>query len=327
MGYYTGKRTFTFEDASRGGREIGVTVYYPAVLPEGSKGTKLLAGTNRDPDLSGAPYPLILTGSDTGDQLFRAHLATHGFVMAIVRVPDPIDCCCDRWVVDHPRDYLVVLDQIASKPLEGLEGVIDSDHVGATGYSGDGVISLALSGVRIDPEFYLSYCEQAPTMEPPLAEWYIELWCGFAEKWNEFAVYVGDEITVSDDGLWQEVTDERIRAVLPMATDGAWLFGERGLATADRPVLMIQATEDSPYQPTEARFIFEHLGTPEKFMVSFIGKTHMMVFNPEPAERMKHFATAFFGTYLQGKSEYRELFSEEFVSQFDDLAWGVYADK
>jgi hypothetical protein len=48
---YTGKRTFTFEDASRGCREIGVTVYYPAPLLEGSKGDKLLAGTNRDPDL------------------------------------------------------------------------------------------------------------------------------------------------------------------------------------------------------------------------------------------------------------------------------------
>jgi hypothetical protein len=42
---------------------------------------------------------------------------------------------------------------------------------------------------------------------------------------------------------------------------------------------------------------------------------------------LHHFATAFFGTYLQGKSEYRQLFSGEFVSQFDDLAWGVYQGK
>ena len=87
---------------------------------------------------------------------------------------------------------------------------------------------------------------------------------------------------------------------------------------------MIQATQDSPYQPIEAAFIFEHLGTSEKFMVSFIGKAHMMVLEPEAAKRMNHFATAFFGAYLQGKSEYRDYFSEEFVSQFDDLAWGLY---
>ena len=162
-------------------------------------------------------------------------------------------------------------------------------------------------------------------MEPALAEDYVEIACSLAQMWHAFAVHVGTEITTSDDGLWQALTDDRIRAVAPMATDGAWLFGERGLATADRPVLMIQATEDSPYQPIEAAFIFEHLGTPEKHMVSFIGKTHMMVFQPEPARRMNHFLTAFFGYYLQGKAECRDYFSEAFVSQFDDLAWGVYA--
>ena len=321
--YYAGRRTFTFEDAGRGGRQIGVTVVYPALRPEGSTGPQLLAGADRDPDLSGAPYPLIFTGQDSGDQLFKAHLATRGFVMAIVRSPGTPDYW-DFGVIDHPRDILFVLDQIASEPLEGLEGVIDADHVGVTGYSWDGLVSLAVSGVRIDPEFYLSYCEQAPAKEPAFGAWYLEITCSLAEMWDEFAAHVGDEITVTEDGLWQAVTDERIRVVLPMAGDGAWLFGERGLAMADRPVLMIQATQDSPYQPIEAAFIFEHLGTSEKSMVSFIDKTHGMVFEPESAKRMNHFATAFFGTYLQGKSEYRDYFSEEFVSQFDDLAWGVY---
>lgn len=50
----------------------------------------------------------------------------------------------------------------------------------------------------------------------------------------------------------------------------------------------------------------------------------MMPWEPEPAKRMNHFATVFFGHYLQGKEEYRDYFSEDFVAQFDDLAWGVY---
>ena len=41
---------------------------------------------------------------------------------------------------------------------------------------------------------------------------------------------------------------------------------------------------------------------------------------------MNHFAVAFFGTYLQRRDDYREYFSEELVSQFDDLAWVVYRD-
>lgn len=324
--YYAGKRTFVFADADRDNRRVGITVVYPAVQPEGSTGSQLLVGTNRDPDLSGAPYPLIITGPDSADYWFKTHLASHGFVMAVVRYPGPIGDNLDLWVIDHPRDILFALDQIASSPLEGLDGVIDADRVGVVGYSAEGADAFAVSGVRVDPEFYLSRCREAPAMEPALPElWelYIEITCNLAQRWDEFAAHAGEGITASDDGLWQQLTDERIRAV--MATGPAWLYGERGLAAVDRPVFVISPTEDEivPYD-IEVAYVFEHLGTPERFLVSFVGQRHSMVFDPEQVKRMNHFATAFFGTYLQGKSEYRDYFSEEFVSQFEDLAWGVY---
>jgi predicted dienelactone hydrolase len=322
--YFTGNRVYTFVDDSRGGQIIQVQVYYPAI-----KQTNDTGGTiTRDAvaDMSGAPYPLILTGANTGDRIFKSHLASYGFVLAIVRSPDPFETF-DFQVMDYPLDVLFALDQIGLDSLEGLEGVIDSDNTGVTGYSGDGFTSLAVSGVRIDPEFYLSYCDQAPVMEPPLSDWYINLFCGLAWNWDAFVDYVGAEITESDDGLWQPVTDKRIRAIMPMAVDGAWFYGERGLAVVDLPVLFIQATEDDAYQPIEAAFIFEHLGTSEKFMISFIGKDHDMPFEIEPSDRMKHFAVAFFGYYLQGHEDYAYYFSEDFVSLVDDLAWGVYVDK
>ena len=59
--YYAGKLNYAFEDASRDSRPVGITVWYPAVQPEGSSGTKLQVGADRDPDRSGAPYPLILS--------------------------------------------------------------------------------------------------------------------------------------------------------------------------------------------------------------------------------------------------------------------------
>ena len=59
-------------------------------------------------------------------------------------------------------------------------------------------------------------------------------------------------------------------------------------------------------------------------MVSFIGRGHMMVLDSEVAQRLNHFATAFFGVYLQGRPEYRGYSSEEFGPQFNDPAWGVY---
>jgi predicted dienelactone hydrolase len=320
--YWPGNRVYTFIDESRNGRKIEIQIYYPALKEANSQGGTITRDAN--PDMSGAPYPLILTGPGSGDYLFKSHLASYGFVMAIVRFPEHYDYP-DIQTVEDPRDVLFALDQIASKPLEGLEGVIDSDYVGVAGYSGDGYISLALSGVRIDPDFYLSFCEQAPKIEPPLSEWYINFWCGLAKKWDEFTIHAGKEITTSDDGLWQALTDERIRAVMPMAADGAQLFGARGLAMADRPMFMIAATEDEyvPYQ-IETTNIFKYVGAPELYMVSFIGETHEMPFHTGPANGMRHFATAFFGYYLQGREDYLEYFSEDFVAQFDDLAWGLY---
>ena len=324
--YYAGNRSLSLVDESRDGREIRVTLWYPAMKENDANGN--LIRHNATADMSGAPYPLILTGPNSGDKLFQDHLASHGFVMAIVRFPD-LDYG-DNWgfgVIDHPRDMVFVLDQLASNPPEGLEGVIDADHAGVTGYSWDGFFSLALSGVRIDPEYYLAHCAQPPLIEPAMgSDRYLEMTCSLSKQWDEFAAHVGDGITNSSDGLWQPVTDERIRATLPMAADGAWLYGERGLAAVDRPVLMIAPTEDEgiPYQ-VETRFIFENLGTPSKSMISFINKGHMMVFDSEPMDRLKHFATAYFGYHLQGRADYQKYFSEEYISQFKDLAWGLYS--
>jgi len=326
--YLAGNVEYTFVDESRNDREIEVTVWYPALEQKDAYGRT----TRRDapPDTSGAPYPLILTEQNSGTSIFDSHLVSYGFVMVSIIIPDHSDYFnFDFQMVDWPRDFLFILDQIASNPPEGLEGVIDSDHAGATGYSYGGDISLTLSGVRIDPEYYLAFCEQPPTIVANFggAEWYHEFTCGLAEKWDEFAARVGKGITASDDGLWQPVTDERIRVVMPMAPSGTWLYGERGLASANRPVLMIAATEDqfSPYTEDTA-FLFEHLGSPQKSLISFIDKSHMMVLDYGVMAQMKHFATAFFGYHLQGREDYAEYFSEDFVAQFDDLAWGVYQE-
>jgi len=317
--YNAGKRTFAFQDASRDNRQIGITVWYPAVLPEGSTGTNLQVGTDRDPDLSGAPYPLILSSTKVA-RIFAPYLVTHGFAWASV---DNIDVYIpwNAQLVDQPLDILYTLDQVASNPPKGLEGMIDAEHAGAIGYSFDGYNALALSGVRIDPDFYLAQCA-----ETPLKQHWIQFgYCNMSSDWNQFAAHAGDAITTSDDGLWQPMTSERIRAVMPMAPEGAALFGERGLSAVDRPTLIIGATEDVDCDyKHEAVYIFGHLGTPDKALISFVGRGHMMVGDPEMVARMAHFAAAFFGYHLQGREDLAYYFSEDFVAQHDDLAWGVY---
>ena len=74
----------------------------------------------------------------------------------------------------------------------------------------------------------------------------------------------------------------------------------------------------------ENALIFEHLGTSDRSLISFIGITHGGMLNTPYPERMAHFAVAFFGYHLQGREDYAVYFSQEFVGQHDDLAWGVY---
>jgi predicted dienelactone hydrolase len=117
-------------------------------------------------------------------------------------------------------------------------------------------------------------------------------------------------------------------AVIPMAPDGAWLFGERGLAAVDHPTLIIAASAgDINIYNLEAAYVFKHLCIPYRAIISFIGEGHMMVYNDEPILRMKHFATAFFGFHLQGCDTYARYFLDDFVSQRDDLAWGLFEGK
>jgi len=317
--YYVGVREFSSQDASRDDREVGVRVWYPAVGPEGTTGKRVISLA--DPDRSGAPYPLIVSSAKMGSDL-APYVVTHGFVWAGVTRIDTYARMCKE-MIDQPLDILFALDQVASNPPQELEGMIDADHAGAIGYSFDGYNALALSGARIDPTHYLAQCPNPDATTEAILSYMSAFGCGPAGAWEDFAAHAGEAITVSEDGLWQPMTDVRIRAVMPMAGEGWWLFGGRGLAAVDRPVLMIVGTEDELYP--ENALVFEHLGTSEKALISFVGPDHMMVFNTEMRARMAHFAVAFFGYHLQGRGDLAWYFSEEFVAQHDDLAWGVYA--
>ena len=319
--YRIGKRTVTYEDASRAGRQVTVTVWYPAVWPEDLAGGVRQACTDCDPDRGGAPYPLILSSSKMARDL-APYLISHGFAWASVNGIDTYEKVNEQ-AIDQPRDLLFALEQVAASPPEGLEGVIDAEQAGAIGYSFDGYNALALSGARIDAEYYLAQCpDPDPTTEAILGE-LSAFDCGPAEAWDQFAAHAGEAITASEDGLWQPMTDRRIRAVMPLAGEGWWLFGERGLAAVDRPVLMMAGTRDELYP--ENALIFDHLGTADKALISFVGRGHMMILADDPVAQMAHFAAAFFGTHLQGRGEYAHYWSEAFVSGQDGLAWGVYA--
>ena len=315
--YGVGMRRFTFTDPARDDREVTISVWYPAVQPAGSTSIGFIR--DADPDPREAPYPLILSSTKAAID-FAPYLVSHGFTWASVGKIESYPKM-NEMMIDHPLDILFALNQVASNPPDGLEGMIDAEHAGATGYSFDGYNTLAMSGARIDPEYYLAQCPTPDATTASILSNLSAFDCGPAGAWDEFTAHAGEAITRSEDGLWQPMTDKRIRAVIPMAAEGWWLFGERGLAAEDRPALMIAGSLDTLY--AENALIFEYLGTPEKTMVSIIDRDHGMISFPEIKARMAHFMVAFFGYYLQGREDYAEYFSEQFVAQYNDLAWGA----
>lgn len=314
--YKVGTQFLPVHDFSRN-RYVGITIWYPAALPADSKNT--FPTYDAIPDTSSAPYPLILSSSKVAG-IFAPKLVSHGFVWAGV---DGIDTYSqmNEEMIDQPLDLLFMLDQVASNPPEGLVGMIDAENAGVIGYSFDGYNALALSGARIDPGYYLAQCPDPDARTEAILSNYSAFDCAPANAWDEFSTHAGESITASEDGMWQPMSDERIRAVIPLAGEGWWLFGEKGLSAVDRPVLMITATGDELYP--ENALIFTHLGTPDKTFISFLGQSHMMVYDNVMVARMAHFATAFFGFHLQGREDLAWYFSEEFVAQYDYLAWGV----
>jgi len=228
-------------------------------------------------------------------------------------------------MIDQPLDILFALDQVASKPPQGLEGVFDADHAGALGYSFDGYNALALSGARFDPEYYQALCADPDKTKETVQYWFEGGYhCGAAREWEKFSAAAGEGITSSQDGLWQPMTDPRIKAVMPMGADGYYIFGDRGLAEVKMPVLLLAATLGDEYP--ENTLILDKLGSAEKGLISVVGRTHMIILEPDVLPILRHFAVAFFGHHLLGREDYAQYYSEEFVNQQKKLAWGVYTE-
>lgn len=320
--YRVGVTTTSSADKARDDRPVEIRVWYPT-----AESDEVVSGgpvQDAAPDTNAAPYPVIVSSSKMG-RIFAPVVVSHGFTWIGVDGLDTYPVMGDE-AIDQPLDLLFALDHMGTSPPELLEGVIDANRAGAIGYSFDGYNTLAMSGARIDPEYYLAQCPTPDaTTAAILSDGLSSFSCDLADRWHEFEAYAGDSITRSSDGLWQAMTDERIKAVMPMAAEGWWMFGERGLASVDRPVLALVATEDELY--SENVLIFDHIGTREKTLISFKGEDHMMVMDNEMVGRMAHFATAFFGYHLQSREDYKWYFSEEFIDAHDDLAWGAVVDE
>jgi predicted dienelactone hydrolase len=321
--YFPGKLSVKYPHPWIKNSTLSLRIFYPAIKPADFTGT---IAWDIKPDMSSAPYPVLFCSTTIANE-FATHLVSHGFVVVSVEGQNSYDVLGSK-LIDYPQEILAALDDVADNPPTVLKAMMETDNVGVFGYSFDGYNALALSGARFDPQYYQQECLRVESIIPESPK----IWQGWKNYMcpgnTTFLTIVGDagkRLLISEDGLWQAMTDPRIKAAMPMAPEGALLFGERGLNAVNIPILIIGATADEycPYS-IEAASIYKHIGSPDKSLISFIDQNHMMVFDFIPKAKIEHFLVAFFRYHLMGNQEDANQFSEEFVNKQPGLFWGVY---
>ena len=281
-------------------------------LPEGAT-VGILGLQNAELDASGAPFPLIVYSHYRGGESRLTldagpHLASYGFVVASASHHDT-----DTALVNRPYDVLFLIDQLAALTDDPLAGLVDTDHVGVTGFGLGANTALLINGTQIDPASYEAACP-----DPPRSVSALDLCYYRYTAWDELVAYRAQFDTLNEGELWPAITDARIRAVVPVDPCYGPLFGERGLAGATVPTLIIGLLdEDQCLYRRDAAFIYD------RYLVTLMDVDHAEAMGATRAlETFNHFATAFFGYYLQGREDYGDYLTADFVDQHEDLAWG-----
>ncbi len=308
--YAVGTRDMTFTDESRDAQEIAVAFWYPAVE----------AADNAVSDLSGAPYPVILYshGMYFDGQLrhryahsqLASHLASYGFVVVAVEHDDDMALV----FVDRPLDILFVIGQLDRLAETDMSGLLNMEMLGMMGISGGTPTVLQMGGARLDGTYTDAWCtDHRGAYHCPPDPSIRETGRAVLEQFG----------TTDENGLKYIPTDPRIRAGAAMAPGFAPSFGERGLKTVSVPTLLMAYTGDEAFNyEEEAVFLYEHLGSADRYLISFIGGSHRTLLYPDP--RRDHLMTAFFGYYLQGREDYAQYLTEDYVNSIEGLAWGPY---
>lgn len=327
--YGVGQRTMTFVDPNRNERELVTEIWYPAVVPQGQQAKLAEDSTGlRDapPDTKGAPYPLILYSHGVSiDRIAQAdlkyHLASYGFVVAaMAHKTDAAFPLVDG--IHRPLDILFVLDQLANLHKGEMVGIIDADYAGVAGYSMGGYTAVAVTGARVDLAYNAEWCTTHPTAYPQacVPKVVADALVAYRAQFN---------LPLKEGEPWPPFTDKRIRAALPMTTGAGPVFGERGLASATVPTLLMAGTADveAPYE-WAAVFVYNHLGSKDRYLLSLVGANHSFGIAASPFKPVVvHFATAFFGYYLQGREDYARYLTREYVDGIEGLVWGPYEMK
>ncbi len=347
--YWTGVREFVVDPDSE--RPMPLLVWYPALNAQGADDAytysiqvKWEPGPELDtvvyghalgdaaPDLSGAPYPVVVVSPGFGTNIAQytyltEHLASHGFVVIGVEHQEGVYFMDENPLKDAPPSYALRPADIR-RTLEyaesltaadgALAGLLDLEWVAVGGHSSGGYAALAAAGARVNEEVMHQRCEAARAEGDPFGEecfW-------FEGHEAEIAAIAGFDTTPGE--LWPSMGDARVDAIISMAGD-AFMFQQAGLAQITVPVLAMGGTND--YFEWVAGPTFEYAGSAQKVLVAFEEAGHTIFGNncaampwlvdvemdwmctdpvwehPRTNDLVNHFTTAFLLATLKGDTE------------------------
>lgn len=308
--YVVGTSDIMFVDDARDSQEMMIKMWYPAKDNTG----------DAPPDLSGAPYPVVIYSHGAAYEIHNdrnshsylaSHLASYGIVVVGV---DHNDVDHAEAFTDRPLDILSVIDQLDYLAENDFAGVLAMEKLGVMGMSLGTATTMQMGGAHLDFDNASTWCAAHPNtyLCPPDPS--------VPERSRALMEEVG---IVDENGLNYIPTDPRIRAVALMSPAFAPIYGERGLQSVNVPVLLLAGVHSEFYEDGEISFIYQHLGSPERYLISFKDGDHGYLLLPHLRTR-EQLMTAFWGYYLQNRQDYAQFLTEAYVNSVEGIVWGVY---
>ena len=303
-------------------RKLTLEVWYPAKLEAAVEKTTYrstvgatpyaVAGrAGRDAPALEGKFPLLVyshgqPGSRMQAAYLMEHLASQGFVVAAIDHQDATyaDLKQESYVaglVDRPQDLLAVLGAVPK-----LFPSADGNNAGLIGYSYGGYSSLNAAGIGLDGANLKAYCQKTNNEGPCFVQSY----------------FAGLEAT---RGAGVVKPDPRVKAVFVMAPYGGPWLSPKALANMRVPLFVGVGSDDAVATPArDGVNDFKLSGSSYKYLLTLTGARHnpWIVCPPEIKTNAQdfdrcsepswtheashaiteHFATAFFGVHLQGKT-------------------------